>query len=481
LNVLDCSVVHFNQITSNGTNRRIDSEFFSKRFIENENILEKSLYAKKSILDITTKIDVGYVSSMVHEYVDSGVPLLQTQNIHQFFVDYLDSKYISPEFNASLHKSQVFPGDCLIARSGSIGNTALVLEDDPKPLNSADIIIVRADDRKVTNGYLAAFLNSKIGRLQVERHTSGGVQGHINLKSIERVVVPLISKDLQVTINSTVRNGMSLYHKASEMLGSAELLLMKASGLVDWQPLEPLTYTRQASETFAARRLDAEYYQPKYEALLDRIRTHAVRCKHVEEVADFCERGKQPDYFEEGTLSVINSRHILENELDYDNFERTLDDYWRKNDFASAHVIYGDILTYTTGAKVGRTAIYLEREKALASNHVNILRVREENPKYISVVMNSMIGRWQTEMLTSGSAQAELYPGDIKNFVIPFVDTETQKIIAELLVHAHETRKEARALLESAKRAVEIAIERNEIEAVAYLSEATDRSLLTDK
>lgn len=172
---LDCSEVRFSQLASDGANKRIDSEFFSKRFIENERLLQKSTYAKKYLLTITTKIDVGYVSSMVHAYVDAGIPLLQTQNIHKFIVDYSDCNYISPEFHASLNKSQVFPGDCLIARSGSIGNTAFVLENDPQPLNSADIIIVRADDREVTNGYLAAFLNSKIGRLQIERYTSGGV------------------------------------------------------------------------------------------------------------------------------------------------------------------------------------------------------------------------------------------------------------------------------------------------------------------
>lgn len=70
--------------------------------MENQRIIEASLYAKKSLVDITTKIDVGYVSSMVHEYVDSGIPLLQTQNIHQFLVDYSDCIYISPEFHYSL-------------------------------------------------------------------------------------------------------------------------------------------------------------------------------------------------------------------------------------------------------------------------------------------------------------------------------------------------------------------------------------------
>ncbi|RYG93978.1 MAG: hypothetical protein EON58_17255 [Alphaproteobacteria bacterium] len=188
--------------------------------------------------------------------------------------------------------------------------------------------------------------------------------------------------------------------------------------------------------------------------------------------AEHCDRGTQPLYTEDGRLAVVNSRHILENGLDYDNFERTDAAYWNQPDFVDSQIHRGDKLTYTTGAKIGRTAAYLENAPALASNHVNLVWVSEENPIYVSVVLNSMIGRMQTRRACSGSAQVELYPGDIRNFVVPFVSDKTQEAIAKAVTDAHHARARAKNLLETAKRAVEVAIEQSEAAGLVLLEDA---------
>lgn len=118
---------------------------------------------------------------------------------------------------------------------------------------------------------------------------------------------------------------------------------------------------------------------------------------------------------------------------------------------------------------IGRTNIYQSGKKALASNHVNILRVKGEDPYYVAFVMNSFIGRMQTDKLSAGSAQAELYPKDIAQFLIPFVDKGTQLKIRERIIASLALKKQSTALLETAKRAVEIAIEQDEPAALAYI------------
>ncbi|MBN1583589.1 MAG: hypothetical protein JXA89_22980, partial [Anaerolineae bacterium] len=67
----------------------------------------------------------------------------------------------------------------------------IVSNDDPSPINSSDIIIIRP--RETIDGhYLCAYVNSKFGQAQIERLSSGGVQGHINLAALETVVVPVL-------------------------------------------------------------------------------------------------------------------------------------------------------------------------------------------------------------------------------------------------------------------------------------------------
>ncbi len=65
-----------------------------------------------------------------------------------------------------------------------------------------------------------------------------------------------------------------------------------------------------------------------------------------------------------------------------------------------------------------------------------------------------------------------------KDFIIPLLPLETQQKIASLVQQSHEARKKAKELLEVAKRAVEIAIEKNEKEAIDHTQIKTPNSLL---
>ena len=105
---------------------------------------------------------------------------------------------------------------------------------------------------------------------------------------------------------------------------------------------------------------------------------------------------------------------------------------------------------------------------ALASNHVNILRVNYKYPQYIAFVINSLIGRLQTERLSTGSAQQELYPKDIDNFIIPLVREDIQIQIEKNINEFSYLQKQSKKLLKYAVKIVEIAIEKDEKVAVSY-------------
>ncbi len=103
-----------------------------------------------------------------------------------------------------------------------------------------------------------------------------------------------------------------------------------------------------------------------------------------------------------------------------------------------------------------------------------MLSIKNENPEYVGFVMNSIIGRLQTERLSAGSAQSELYPKDIDLFVIPFISKKKQDEIIESVAKSHEYKQQSKHLLECAKRAVEIAIEQNENNAITWLKKQTE-------
>ena len=408
-----------------------------------------------------------------------GYPTLRLNEISNGFAETAD-KYCASLSAEEFSTLQLKKDDVLICRTNGnpqyVGKSALVTEDTPSAFASY-LYKARPKQSIITPATLMVFLNSANGRREIEKHSIRSNQVNYSPERLRQGRIPLFEKRFMALIDKSVDLANGYRRESLTLSKSGSDCLLSALNLTDWQPPEQLTYSSQSSLAFAAGRLDAEYYQPKYDDLFRHLKEKSLYWRQVKDICVFNARGKQPDYYDDGELPVINSRHILEYSLDYDNFERTYSEKWTT--LPDARVLQNDILTYTTGANVGRTSPYLETNKALASNHVNILRLQEENPIYVAAVMNSMIGRMQTQRLITGSAQAELYPTDIDQFIIPFIDQNAQQEIIHSVLTAHTARKTAKALLEAAKRAVEIAIEDSETAAVTWLQEESTRLGIT--
>ncbi|KKP88718.1 MAG: hypothetical protein UR93_C0009G0006 [Berkelbacteria bacterium GW2011_GWA2_35_9] len=206
-------------------------------------------------------------------------------------------------------------------------------------------------------------------------------------------------------------------------------------------------------------RLDGEFYQPKYNKLFSLL--GKIKTKSIKEISSYNFRGLQPEYMEHSNYKVLTSQYILDKDIDYECLPSITERIYNKQ--TDYHIKFGDIVTYTTGAYVGRTQTWIESEiNAVASNHVNILRIKEYNPIYIGFVINSLVGKMQIERLVTGAAQAELYPSDIEKLIIPIVPTEIQEKIAKLYLEHHKLQKESKELLEEAKQKVEDLIDKGE-------------------
>lgn len=460
---LECSESSLSELARDGATRRFDAEFFSQRFIANEEALLRSGLGLERLADITTEIDVGHVGLMVHEYRDDGVPLLQTQNIHQFSIETSDTVRITDRFHQRLKKSQVFPGDCLIARSGSIGNAAFVTDEDPQPLNSADIIIVRADERKVTNGYLAGFLNSRIGALQIERLSSGGVQGHINLKAIEHLIVPVPSLGLQLAIHRTVLSGLQQRRKSLALLGDADELLSDALGLKGVVSSDPQVYTQKASMVLEARRCDAELFSPRVSRLLRRLRTDGLT---IGDVAPLRSERFVPsrvgsfDYIEIGGLNGDGSAKTQKTPMA------------EAPSRATSSVRQNDVITSTVRPIRRLSAlIAADQDKAVCSSGFVVLEPTEVAAEVLLTYLRLQPICELMDLYTSASMYPAISAQDVLKLPFRRVAPDIEERIVEAVQSSRAARVHAEHLLETAKIAVEVAIEQSERGALTYLSE----------
>lgn len=465
---LEISEVKFSYVKLSCEVFRLDSFYYSKEFLYDEYQIDN--VKRKRLRDLSSSIlSFGaYSLNNFVEYKNCGIPFIRGVNLKNGILDFNDVIFIDKEAHKLLWKSEVFPQTILLSMSGTIGDVAIAMPDYSYPMNSnQDIAKIRISDN-INTYYVYVFLLSRYGQNYLKREARGSVQQHVFLSQMENFDIPILSIPFQKQVERVVLSSHSDLIKSNSLYLELQNLIMGELGLNNWQPSNNLVNVKSLKESFlSSGRLDAEHYQMKYDELEERIKT--VPYKTIAEIQQFNARGVQPDYVEEGSVSVVNSKHILEDGLDYDNLEHTTEAFLLSQ--KRAQIGYGDILIYTTGANIGRTQAYLKRNHALASNHVNILRVKGVNPIYLALVLNSPIGRLQTEKLCTGSAQAEIYPNDIGKFIVPILDETKQETIAAKVQDCFALKMESKRLLNVAKEAVEIAINEGEDKALSYIKE----------
>lgn len=465
---LEISEVSFSYVKRSCEVFRLDSFYYSKEFLYDEYQIDS--IKRERLRDLSSSIlSFGaYSLNNFVEYRDRGIPFIRGVNLKNGILDFNDIIFIDEDAHRLLWKSEVTPQTILLSMSGTIGDVAIAMPDYTYPMNSnQDIAKIRIND-KVNTYYVYTFLLSRYGQNYLKREARGSVQQHVFLSQMEDFNIPLPSASFQKQVEKIVLSAHYNLSKSNTLFSELQDLIMGGLGLNNWQLRNGQVNVKSLKESFlSSGRLDAEHYQVKYDELEERIKT--VPYKTIAEIQQFNARGVQPDYVEDGNVSVVNSKHILEDGLDYDNFERATEAFW--SSYERAHIEYGDILIYTTGANIGRTQAYLKHNHALASNHVNILRVNGVNPIYLSLVLNSPIGRMQTEKFCTGSAQAEIYPNDIEKFIVPILDEATQETIALKVLECFAMKTDSKRLLNIAKEAVEIAISENEGKAMQFIKE----------
>lgn len=109
---------------------------------------------------------------------------------------------------------------------------------------------------------------------------------------------------------------------------------------------------------------------------------------------------------------------------------------------------------------LGRVAPYLMDGQAIPDNHATILRSPTLDPAYLSFFLNSPAGQLQVEMHQRGtSGQLELYPFDIRKFLVWVAPESFQKELRNLYDKAAESEQRSKELLHQAKTRVEQLIE----------------------
>ena len=125
---------------------------------------------------------------MAKHYVEQGIPFLRSTNISPFKIDLSDIKYISPNFNEKISKSQLNTDDVVIVRTGKPGACA-VIPEKAVPWNCSDLVIIRPNKEKILPLYLASYINLAYG--VINSQVVGAVQQHFNVGAAKNLIIEI--------------------------------------------------------------------------------------------------------------------------------------------------------------------------------------------------------------------------------------------------------------------------------------------------
>ena len=154
----------------------------------------------RKLSHISDRISVGFVGTIEKYYTDEdeGIPLLKTGNVGFGKLRLENLSYVTKEFHILNKKSQLKPGDIVIARHGESGRSS-VIPNNPKESNCLNIVLLKTGKR-MSGAYYTYLLNSQLVQEHLQAIQGGAVQGVINTEDIAylRFHHPPLSEQLQI-------------------------------------------------------------------------------------------------------------------------------------------------------------------------------------------------------------------------------------------------------------------------------------------
>jgi restriction endonuclease S subunit len=469
-------------------NERFDSQFFRPEFVNSYN---KVISHKYSLLSDIAHITDGNHLKIAEDFDSTeGIRYLRGQDLStDMMLNDRNIVYIPESIYDTLKRSHIYKYDVLITIVGAnTGLVGLVYSPPKKLVANCKLGIARANKGEIQPGYLYAFLTCKYGQHQMLRSIRGGGQTGLILPDMRQLPVTRLLDKFENAVSNVVLTGHEKILESKETFSEAQELLLAELGLSAWHPKHQLSFVKHYSDINEVGRIDAEYFQPKYDEIARAIKGYPGGWNNLGDLCEIVGHPSNPPYAD---TDVINKTFIVaQNNLgdcflddaywQNEDAKYTTDDFCRKNE--QYLLQQDDLVLYTVGGPphLGKANIVIGTHiKFTIGSFVTLVRGNKKkiNPYFLLVLFNSFVGKLLTNKFQRGMVQQYIYPKDLIRTPIPLIEESTQIRLQQKVTESFNLRKQSKHLLECAKRAVEIAIEQNEDAAIKWLQKQTKEAV----
>ena len=444
---------------------RLESEFYTAKSF----ILSKSFIGK----EITNFVQYG-TSDELNE-LSEGYPVLRLNEFWSSFIG-VPSKYCKLLDEKSFESYKLKKDDVLICRTNGnpklVGKAAIVPKDYEYAFASY-LFRIRTKNKLINASTLVSFLNCKYGRIEIEKFSMASNQVNFSPAKFREIRIPNFSNNLNVKIQENTYQAYNFLEKSEILYQQAETLLLETLGLKDFTPSSEAVNVKSYKDSFLATgRLDAEYYQKKYEEVIAHITAQKhEKLAHLVNIKKSIEPGSDV-YADEGLPFLRVS--------DFNKFGLTEPDKKLSFSFCNENETLinklkpkKESILFSKDGSVGTAYMLRKDENLITSGAVLNLTVKDRKqiiPEYLTLALNSKLVKMQAERDAGGSIILHWRVGEIENVIVPIIDYPLQEKIAALVEESFSLKKQSEHLLEVAKRAVEVAIEEGEEEGMKFIS-----------
>ncbi|OGV97569.1 hypothetical protein A2W24_06005 [Microgenomates group bacterium RBG_16_45_19] len=389
-----------------------------------------------------------------------GYPVLRLNEFDGMFVKHPE-KYCEKINQKSFEELKLKKDDVLICRTNGnpklVGKAALVMRDEDMAFASY-LFRVRPKASLINSSTLAVFLNTNIGRQEIEKHMMTSNQTNFSPARFRAIKIPKIPPHIQITIEKLLSEAYNKTTASKTLYQQAENLLLEELGLKDFQPSQDLSYTVNFSDIQTANRLDADYFQPKYERLISKLKTK--RASKLSEVITNVKSNFSPTDSSDVVFYYIELSNINPTIGIIEGFTKVTG---REAPSRAKRLLEeGDVIVSSIEGSLDKVALVDKKHSGnLASTGFFQFRSPHLLPEVLLVLAKSIIFQMQLKQQCAGTILAAVPQETLEGLLLPTIPTNSQQQIADLVVKSHEARQKSKALLEQAKKMVEDMIETN--------------------
>lgn len=453
-------------------NERIDSQFFWPEYVKSYEVVSEGTYSALS--DIAHITDGNHLKIAENFDNENGIRYLRGQDLStDMMLNDRNLVHIPESCFNTLKRSHIFKDDILITIVGAnTGLVGLVFDPPNKLVANCKLGIARPNKKKVLPGFLYAFLVGRYGQHQILRSIRGGGQTGLILPDMRGLRIGRFDDAFESNINEIIIAGHKGIAASKELFLKTQNTLLTELDLKKWQPKHQLTFIKNHTDSVQAGRLDAEYFQPKYETIIKAIKAYKGGWETLGDIVTVkksVEVGSGA-YIDEGIpfirVSNLSPLEITEEKYISEKLYAEIKQHQPRQ---------GEILFSKDGSP--GIAHYLDTAPRKMIPSGGMLRLKSKtskiNNEYLTLVLNSVLVKEQINRDVGGSIILHWRPDQVKETVIPILTEEKQNEIQTKVIESLGLRKQSKHLLECAKRAVEIALEQGEQTAISWLKNET--------